>query len=142
MTASAATLPPTFASLWRAMSQRYEPRNVAAVKQALSDGRLSREDGTLCASFVDRTPLRVPHVFVSPGRSYDWRFAVGMRFWIATRPGVDISGVLRDLFEVSLGYVGLVDVERLVVADVAAGARGLKLYPYRRGSQQWEAVFG
>lgn len=129
------------AAFWRAQSQRYEPRNAAAIKAARSSGQIE-EGGHIVASFVDRTPLRHPHVFVDSGREYDWRFASLLRAWVAVKPGVDAGKVLRDLYDMTGGYLGLIDVERQLVADVVPSARGLKLHPYLRGSEPWEAVFG
>lgn len=127
---------------WRLMESLPAPRNAAALRKAREAGDAKIGDQVVL-SFVDRTELGFPHLFVDPGRRYDLRCVTGLFATVATRPGIDARKLIEDLCVLTQPYVTLMDVERQVVASVVDGAGGaFKLWPRRRGGEAWRAYFG
>lgn len=127
---------PLLTRRWRDMGKLYPPRNARALERV-------PEGECFVASFVDRTPLAEPHVFIDGGKRYDWRLAVNRRVVIAVRPGIDARSAIADLFELTELYPMLIDFEsKVFAAIVEKPGGGFKLWPYRKGSEPWQAVFG
>lgn len=117
------------------------PRNAKALGEARARGELGA--GLFVASFVGPTRLAAPHVFVDPGKRYDWRDASGMHAIVAVRPGINARQILQDLAAITLPYLTLVDFDRQTVGSVVdKPGGGFKLWPRRRGSPAWLEVFG
>jgi hypothetical protein len=136
------TVAPAVASAFTAMQALRPPRNAASVQAAWDDGRLTL-GGHVAVSLVGDSPLRMPTVYVDPGRRYDLRCCAGLFAFIVTTPGVDTRDVIDQLWPITCPYITLVDVERQVVASVVDRPNGSrKLWPRRRGSEPWLAVFG
>lgn len=98
---------------------------------------------TVIASFIGSTNFAEPHVFCGSGVRYDWRFLRGLQVAIVVKPGIDAQHAMRSVFELTEPYPTLVDVERQVVGSLVDRiGGGLKLWPRRRGSEAWRALFG
>ena len=133
---------PGLARIWAAMDGLPLPRNAQALVDRRRAGKL--EDGAqFVVSFVDVTPLQLPHVFVTPGKQYDWRFAANMHATIAAKRGTDFREVLHGLVAMAQPYPNLIDFESKTLASIVEKAGGgFKLWPRARGSAPWHAVFG
>lgn len=123
------------ARAWQAMARRPPPRNAKAIANI-------EEGDTFVVSLVGETPIAGPHVYVDPGKRYDWRFAAGLQAVIVTRPGIKAAQLMADLYQASQPYPTLVDFDRKVVASIVEKCSGgLQLWPRRRGSESWRALF-
>jgi len=122
---------------------KHLPRNAASIVELRLAGKIAAGD-CIVVSFVGSTPIDAPHVFCDPGKRYDWRFARDLHATIVTQRGIDISHVNGDLAEMTMAYPSMVDFERQVVASIVprSGVPGFKLWPRRRGSDAWQALFG
>lgn len=114
------------------------PRNAAAVTAALATGQLKYGD-TLVVSFVGDTDMAGPHVYCDSGKRYDWRFAAGLQVVAVVRPGVNAAATLGDLFRSTVLYPTVVDFDRKVVGSIVEPGR---VWPIRKGSDPWQALFG
>lgn len=132
---------PDVANAWKAMARCPAPRNLQAILDAKRTGELE-EGGHVVVSFVGSTGLRLPHLFVDSGKRYDLRCLANLRAHVVVRAGVDATRVIEDVSIMTIPYPNLIDFDRQVVASIVEGAHGLKLWPRRRGSESWAALFG
>lgn len=123
----------------------YPPRNIAAARRVVE--RANPEIGApVVISLVGETGMRWPHVFVDPGRSYDYgelRYAICV---IATRPGINTALTIAEVYAeaergfLSSGFPLLVDVENQAVMHVRT-VSPLHVRQYEPGSRTWAACF-
>lgn len=129
------------ARAWREASRLPGPRNIKALSEARARGSTA-EETSIVVSFVGPTLIAAPHVFVDPGKRYDFRLALGLPAVVVVRPGIDARLVLNDLFVLTRPYPTLVDFDRKVVGSIVEKAGGgFKLWPRRRGSAAWCELF-
>lgn len=123
------------------MTSLFEPRNARAIAAAIRAGELTRGD-ILVASFIGSTPIEGPHVFCDSGFRYDWRFARSLRVVVVVNEATDARRTFDDLLHETLPYPTLVDFDRQVVGSIISGGNQPKLWPRRKGSEPWLALFG
>lgn len=124
------------------MSTSTPPRNAAAIVEARKRGDLRYGD-CIVASFVGSTSLAEPHVFVDPGKRYDWRFAEDLHVTIVVKPGIDAAQTIADICRATVAYPSLVDFERQVAASlVPKPGGGWKPWARPKGGESWRALFG
>lgn len=95
---------------------------------------------SIVVSFVGDTPIEGRHIHAEPGRRYDWRCLRRLFAFIVVRPGQDVAHSVRAIFETSNLYPTIVDLERQVVGSIVDGSG--RVWPRRRGSEPWLALFG
>ncbi len=133
---------PAMLRAWQAMDTLPLPRNASSIKAAREAGRLDF-GGSVAVSLIGDTPLRMPHIYIDPGKRYDFRCMTGLFAFIVTKPGLDSKTAIDQLWPITQKYITLVDVERQVVASVVDTTNGgRKLWPRRKGSEPWLAIFG
>lgn len=124
----------------------FEPRNISAARRARE--RSSQPLGpAIVISLVGETQLRFPHIYVDPGRRYDYSAVRHAQCLIATRPGVNASQALAEVFAEAergffcSGFPYLVDVEGESLAHVWS-ISPVQYRPHHPGSRTWAACFG
>lgn len=124
----------------------FEPRNIGAARNARE--RSSAPFGpAIVISLVGDTQLRWPHVYVDPGRSYDYAGVRHSQCVIATKPGVSSGRTIAEVYAqlerdyLCTGFPLLVDVEREAVWHVRR-IKPLEVAEHRSGSKAWAACFG
>ena len=124
----------------------YPPRNIAAAREHIE--RSDKPMGpAIVISLVGQTSLRFPHVFVDPGRSYDFSDLALAQCVIATKPGVDSGRTIAEVFEAAergffcSGFPLVADVEERAVAHVWS-IRPLQFRAHKPDSRTWAACFG
>ena len=117
------------------------PRNAQSIIEARELGEIVDRD-SFVVSLVGSTSIQAPHVFVDPGRRYDWRFARGLHANIVTRPGIDARAVMEDLRDLAGPGMApyLIDFDSRLVATVVCN-RPLTVWPERPGSPVWVTLF-
>ncbi len=91
---------PALATAWRGMARCELPRNVKAIVDLPNFAEA-------VVSFVGKTSLPLPHVFVESGRRCDLRPLTARHVFVAIRKGIDASQALADLTQIALPYVTL-----------------------------------
>ena len=138
----AAQLEPELVKAWQDMEGLPLPRNAAAIKAKRERGRLDF-GGEIAISLVGDTRLKMPHLYADPGKQYDFRCCTGLFVYVVTRPNVDAMTTVRQLWHITQKYITLVDVQRQIVGSIVDNPDGtLKLWPRRKGSEPWLAIFG
>lgn len=133
---------PDMLRAWQAMERLPTPRNAASIKAMRESGRLDF-GGHVAVSLVGDTPLRMPTLYVDPGKRYDFRCCTGLFAFVVTRPGIDSTTAIDQLWPITQRYITLIDLDRQIVASVVdTTTGGRKLWPRRKGSEPWLAIFG
>lgn len=117
------------------------PRNSQALLDYRRQGLIREYDGVV-VSFVGKTAIESPHVFVDSGRRYDWRPVAGLNVCIALAAGVDARHAMVDLYrQAANGWQpSIVDFDGKHVAWVVSD-KPLTLLPHGRGSATWAGLF-
>ncbi len=133
---------PAMLRAWQAMDTLPLPRNAAAIKSLRERGRLDF-GGEVAVSLVGDTRLKMPHIYVDPGKKYDFRCVTGLFVYVVVKPGVDAVTAIDQLWPITQKYITLVDVQRQIVGSIVDNPDGSrKLWPRRKGSEPWLAIFG
>jgi hypothetical protein len=123
----------------------HPPRNIAAARRRIEQCDLPLGPAVV-VSLVGETHMRWPHVFVDPGRSYDFSDLRHAQCVIATKPGVDTGRTIAEVYSAmqegyfSSGFPALVDVERQAVMHVYS-ISPLQVREHPPGSRTWAACF-
>jgi hypothetical protein len=118
------------------------PRNTRAIEQLRADGQLPPWS-PIVVTFIGTTDLIAPHLYVDPGKRYDWTVARELYCTIVVRPGIDASNAIKALYDMARpGFKpALVDFESKVVGW--ATPAGLEVNPWQReGGSEWKNLFG
>jgi hypothetical protein len=120
----------------------YPPRNAQAIERYRREGWLSEHDTGVVVSFVGKTAIDAPHVFVDSGRRYDWSALAGLSAFIVVTKGVDARHAMVDLYRISeIGRTPqLIDFDAKMMAWIVS-ADPLTLDPQRVGSLPWVNLF-
>lgn len=120
--------------------RQFAPRNARAVVDLIARKKL-KYGSRVVVSFVGDTPIQdAPHVYADSGRRYDWSFLFGLQVEIVVRPGVDCAHAVAAIFDQAQLYPTIIDYESQVVGSVVE--RSGRVWPRRKGSEPWLALFG
>lgn len=125
---------------------KFEPRNIGAARRHVHEHGPGSFPA-IVVSLIGETGMRFTHVYVDPGRSYDYSGVQYAQCVIATKPGVDSGRAIAEVFDrmqrdyFCSGLLMLADVEREEVVKIDS-IKPLRARSIPRGSKVWAACFG